>query len=105
MRGRRGKRIAPERIIRWGAKGVKGVKYTGPMPRDFRGCYTKKFYVYNERRLMLGVDVRDLPGLAKDAGKENLQMLQDDGSYAPVEATKPKSKPRPAKEKGEVNDG
>ena len=112
MRGRglQGRRKARTEIIRWGEKGVKGIKYTGKMPRDFRGCYTKKFYVYNERRPLLGVDVRDLPDLAKAAGKENLQVRQNDGTYKPLEEPKepapaPKSKPKPAKKTNEVSDG
>lgn len=104
MRGLQGRRRVPAAIIRWGEKGVKSIKYVGPMPCDLRGSYTGHLYVYNARRPILGVDVRDLPGLVKDAGKENLQVRQDDGTYEPMKAPKA-AKPKPAKEKDEVNDG
>ena len=108
MRGLRGRRKAPAEIIRWGAKGVKGIKYIGEMPLDYRGCYTNSFYVYNERRQMLGIDVRDLPGLVEAVGKENLEVLQDDGTTLPLEpepVPAPKPKPKPAKKKlDEVSD-
>lgn len=104
--------------INWGEKGVKGIRYIGEMPRDFRGCYTGMLYAFNERRPLLGIDVRDLPGLAdKEYGGgdiENFEARQDDGSFkslaeirqaeAPVKATpasKRKSKPGPGNGAGE----
>jgi hypothetical protein len=104
--------------ITWGEKGVKGIKYLGEMPRDFRGCYTGMLYAYNERRPLLGVDVRDLPGLVDEEHggdvKENFEMRRPDGTFVaidgvtetapPVKAkvakprAKPKPKPKPAPE-------
>jgi len=88
------------------------------MPYDHRGCYTGKFYVYNDRRPLLGVDVRDLPGLVDDAGAENLEERQGDGTYVSVAdilakaAPKakypdpPRPKPKPTEKKSEeVSDG
>jgi len=44
---------------------------------------------------MLGIDTRDVPGLVKDAGRENLQVLQDDGTLAPIDdAKRAKSEPK-----------
>jgi len=83
------------------------------MPRDFRGCYTGMLYAYNERRPLLGVDVRDLPGLVDEEHggdvKENFEVRQPDGTFVaidgmtetepPVKAKAVKAKePKPAPE-------
>ncbi|NIV36413.1 MAG: hypothetical protein GWN58_45325 [Anaerolineae bacterium] len=107
MRGLRGRRKAPKEKVRYGEKGVKGIRYSGEMPCDVRGSYTGVLYAFNERRPLLGVDVRDLPGMAEVAGAENLEVRQDDGKFKPVAEilqvdapvkAKPKRKPKPAPE-------
>jgi hypothetical protein len=82
------------------------------MPLDYQGCYTHSFYVYNERRPMLGIDVRDLPGLVEIVGRENLEVLQDDGTMLPLAESKPAPAPAPKpkakpvkKQDDEVSDG
>lgn len=102
-RGLRGRRRAPTEIIRWGERGIKDIIYTGELPQDFRGRYTSMLYAYNERRKTLGIDARDVPGLIEDAGRDNLLVLQDDGTFAPI--LKPKPRPKDAEKPDEVSDG
>jgi len=81
------------------------------MPCDVRGSYTGLLYAFNEHRPLLGIDVRDLPGMAEVAGVENLEVHQPDGSFkplaeimqvdAPVKARKAKSAPEPEEQEEE----
>jgi hypothetical protein len=83
-RGLQGRRRSPKELIRYGEKGVKGIRYTGEMPCDLRGSYTGMLYAFNERRPLLGIDVRDLPGMVEAVGAECLEVHQPDGSFKPV---------------------
>ena len=89
------KRRAPKELIVWGECGVRHVAYKGEMPQDFVGHFTQARYAFNERRPALGVDVRDLPGLAQDGGRENFEGLP--------EPERPKAKPK-QEEQPEVTD-
>ena len=49
-----------------------GVTYTGEMPRQHRGQITDTLYVWNARHPTRWVDKRDLPGLTKEFGVDDL---------------------------------
>ncbi len=58
--------------IRFGEKGTKIVEYTGERPCEFYGAVTRQVYVFTAQRPRKVVDLRDLPELAAQAGRENL---------------------------------
>ena len=94
-RGLQGRRRSPKEKMIFGEQGVKGIRYSGEMPRDYRGKCTGMLYAFNERRPLLGIDARDVPGLVKELGSENLEERQPDGTLVPV-AMKQKRKGKAA---------
>ncbi|NIQ91284.1 MAG: hypothetical protein GWN93_20665 [Deltaproteobacteria bacterium] len=107
-RGLIGRRKAPKEKIIYGEKGVKGIRYSGEMPRDYRGTCTGLLYAFNERRPLLGIDARDVPGLVKEFGVDNLEERQPDGSFVSVatkrskrKARAKKAEPEPEEQEGE----
>lgn len=75
---------------RFGEKGQVGVEFIGALPFEHRGACSGVNYVWNQRRNNVWVDKRDLPELAKAAGRENLKA--DDFAEP-----KPKQKAEPKK--------
>ena len=49
-----------------------GVTFIGEMPQQHRGQITDTLYVWNARHTSRWVDRRDLPGLIKELGVDNL---------------------------------
>ena len=86
--------MAPARRIIYGEKGLKWVKWLGE-PRDFRGCATGLLYAFPEQHRTKGVDLRDLPEMVKDGGRENWEDIQGKTLDEP-EPEKPKAKKPPA---------
>jgi len=99
--------MAPARRIIYGEKGLKWVKWLGE-PRDFRGCVTGRLYAFAEQHRTKGVDLRDLPEMVKDGGRENWEDIQgktlDEPEPEKPKAKKPPAEPAPVLEE-EVVDG
>ena len=85
--------MAPAQKIIYGEKGLKWVKWLGE-PRDFRGCVTGLLYAFPEQHRAKGVDLRDLPEMVKDGGRENWEDIQGKKLDEP-EPEKPSEKPAP----------
>jgi len=49
------------------------VKYGGDLPKTFTGQFTRQKYTWTEERPVIRVDRRDMPGLRKEAGRDNLE--------------------------------
>ena len=110
--------MAPARRIVYGEKGLKWVKWLGEV-RDFRGEVTGLLYAFPEQHRTKGVDLRDLPEMVKDGGRENWEdiegkILDEPEPEKPPEkpAAKPPEKPKakeppaePASVLEEVADG
>ena len=84
--------MALARRIIYGEKGLKWVKWLGE-PRDFRGCATGLLYAFPEQHRTKGVDLRDLPEMVKDGGRENWEDIQGKTLDEP-EPEKPPEKPK-----------
>ena len=97
----RGQRVDKDRkVIRFGEKGRALVKYVGELPFEYRGSYTGTNYVWYPRKPKHWVDKRDLPGLAKAAGRDNLEGLPEE---KPKKSRK--SAPPPAQEAAQGGQG
>lgn len=104
--------MTPAKRIVFGEKGIKWVKWLGE-PRDFRGCETGVLYAFPEQHRTKGVDLRDLPTMVKESGRENWEdiegkMLDEPGPEKPSEkpkAKKPPAEPEPQPADEEVTDG
>lgn len=60
----------------FGKVGTRLVKYEGDLPYQFRGPVTSTLYVWTRKHPVHAVDKRDLPALAKAAGRGNLSSPQ-----------------------------
>ena len=88
--------MAPGRKIIYGEKGLKWVKWLGE-PRDFRGCVTGLLYAFPEQHRAKGVDLRDLPEMVKDGGRENWEDIE--GKKLILKEPKPeRPAPKPSEE-------
>ena len=98
--------MTPAQRIVYGEKGLKWVKWSGE-PRDFRGCVTGRLYAFAEQHRTKGVDLRDLPEMVKDGGRENWEDIQgktlDEPEPEKPKAKKPPAEPAPVLE--EIADG
>lgn len=63
---------------RFGEKGTRWVSYTDELPYQHRGNVTSTLYVWTSKHPRLLVDLRDLPTLVKDAGRQSLEGLQQE---------------------------
>jgi len=89
--------------VNFGEKGIKWVKWLGE-PRDFRGCVTGILYAFPPQYRTRGVDLRDLPRMVKDGGRENWEDIEGK-TLEPEPEPKPKvtrQPVEPAPEPGEV---
>lgn len=79
MRARTGywKDRATQPPPRFGEAGTRVVEYLGDRPFESRGAATGKLYVFTDRHPRHVVDARDLPGLAKAAGRDQLRSLPE----------------------------
>ena len=85
----------PQNRVVFGAKGLKWVKWLGEI-RDFRGEVTGVLYAFPEHHRTKGVDLRDLPAMVKDGGRENWEDIEGKKLDEPAPekpATKPPEKP------------
>ena len=105
-RGLRGKKRTNPAAFRKDLR--EGVTFTGEMPYQHRGGVTDTLYVWNTRHPTRWVDRRDLPGLIKDAGVDDL-----DGDWIAtfkeqkkkrIEEEEPESESEPPVEAEEVKD-
>jgi len=71
------KRKTPKEAIRFGEFGINFVRWLGESGCDFRGRITGQLYAFTELHPVKPVDKRDLPGLAKEGGRENFEGLHD----------------------------
>lgn len=82
-----------------------GVTFTGELPRQHRGEITDTLYVWNARYKTRWVDRRDLPGLIKDVGVDNLDgdWIADFKKHKEKQAEKKakKGEPEPSVEEGQ----
>ena len=85
--------MTPAQRIVYGEKGLKWVKWLGE-PRDFRGCMTGRLYAFAEQHRTKGVDLRDLPKMVKEGGRENWEDIEGKmlDEPAPELSEKPKAK-------------
>lgn len=90
----------PANRVTFGEKGLKWVKWLGEI-RDFRGAVTGCLYAFPEHHRTKGVDLRDLPGLVKDGGRENWEDIEGKKFDVPEPEEKPTPKPPPEKPKVE----
>jgi hypothetical protein len=70
---------------RFGEKGTRWVSYTDELPFEHRGTVTSTLYVWTSKHPRLSVDLRDLPGLVQEAGRQSLEA-RDLGVEQEVEA-------------------
>ncbi len=82
---------------RFGEKGTRWVSYTDALPFEYRGTVTSTLYVWTSKHPRLSVDLRDLPGLVQEAGR---QSLEAEGLSSEREV-----EPEPEEETKEVEDG
>ena len=85
--------MPPNRVV-FGAKGLKWVKWLGEV-RDFRGAVTGCLYAFPEQHRTKGVDLRDLPAMVKDGGRENWEDIQGKMLDEPEPEKPPEKKPAP----------
>lgn len=100
---------AARQKIKFGEKGLRQVEYLGDLPVATGPYITHKTYRFSAVRLVKKVDVRDLPGLARDLGRENLRAIDDEALFEepepeiePEEVEEPEPEPV---EIEEVDDG
>ena len=62
----------------FGAGGLREVEYLGELPGVFGPFVTGKVYRFREGKNPRAVDLRDLPGLAKEAGRDRLRGAEDE---------------------------
>jgi len=77
--------------IVFGEAGLKEIEYLGELPGVFGPFVTRKIYRFREGKNPRTVDVRDLPGLTKQAGRRKLRDVNE-----PEEKKESKSKSIPA---------
>ena len=68
----RSKTFTPKQPPAFRQRGAESVTYCGELPYQHRGAITPALYVWNSKHPTRWVDRRDLPGLLKAAGAENL---------------------------------
>ena len=93
----------PPNRVRFGEKGIKWVKWLGEV-RDFRGTVTGCLYAFPEQHRSKGVDLRDLPAMVKEGGRENWEdiegkMLDEPEPEEPPEKPAPQPSARPKAKK------
>lgn len=90
----------PQNRVVFGEKGLKWVKWLGEV-RDFRGAVTGCLYAFPEQHRTKGVDLRDLPEMVKDGGRENWEDIE--GKQLVLKEPKPeKPTPKPPPGKPEM---
>lgn len=62
-------------LITFGEAGTKEIEYTGDLPAVFGPFVTKKVYRFRPGKNPRLVDLRDLPGLTKAAGRRKLREV------------------------------
>jgi len=76
----------------FGEKGTRVVVYEGELPFQHRGEATQELYVFTDRHPRLVVDLRDLPGLAKHAGRDELRAVSGELPGKDEEIEQPEEK-------------
>lgn len=76
----------------FGEKGTRLVAFTGELPHEHRGGVTQTLYVFTDKHPQLHIDLRDLPTLAKDVGRDQLRAVSGELPALEDDAKEPAEK-------------